>query len=257
VEAWIDPLRSLVALAIVLFLVMLRFEAETFGAAEYDEPTRDGRRAPLFRRLSWILLGFALVAALLLVHPDPGADLGLGLGDRGQALLLGFLFGALGTAQAAAYAVFRYGRIRLPPTWTYPGAVLNGIATAFLDEATFRGAVLGLLLGVGLDPLIAVVIQGLLYTLATRTGAPGRGRYMFLLTLVGGLVTGWLTVATGAIGAAFLAHAVTRIAVFVCTGHAGQPAARGQEIEESWEFRRAPAGWQALDEADEATRRAR
>ncbi len=38
-----ETLRVLVALAITVFLVILRFEAEDFGAAEYDEPTRDGQ----------------------------------------------------------------------------------------------------------------------------------------------------------------------------------------------------------------------
>ena len=250
-EEWVDPIRALVALAITFFLVILRFEAEKFGAAEYDEPARDGRRTSFFRRLSWILLGFALVGALLLVHPDPASDLGISLGDRGEALVLGFGFGALGTIQAIAYAMYRYGRIRFPPTWTYPGAVLNAIGTAFVDEVTFRGAVLGMLILVGINPVTAVIAQAFLYTLATRTGAPGRGRYMFLLTLVGGLVTGWLTIATGAVGAAFLAHAMTRTAVFVCTGHAGQPSPRGQEIEETWEYRRPPPGWRPLDRPDD------
>ncbi len=253
-EEWVDPIRTLVALAITFFLVMLRFEAEKFGAAEYDEPSRDGHRASFLRRLSWILLGFALAGALLLVHPDPAADLGITLGDRAEALLFGFGFGAVGMLQAAAYAFYRYGRIRFPPAWTYPGAALNAIGTAFVDEVTFRGAVLGLLLLVGVDPVVAIVVQSFLYTLATRTGAPGRGRYMFLLTLVGSLVAGWMTVTTGAIGAAFLAHAITRISVFVCTGHAGQPAPRGHEIEETWEFRRPPPGWRPLDADDEAAR---
>lgn len=246
-----ETLRVLVALAIAGFLVILRFEAEKFGAAEYDEPTRDGHRASFLQRLSWILLGFTLVGALLLVHPNAAADLGISLGDRGEALLLGFGFGALGALQAAAYAFFRYGKIRLPPAWTYPGAVLNGIGTAFLDEATFRGAVLGLLLLIGINPVTAVVMQAFLYTLATRTGAPGRGRYMFVLTLVGGLAAGWLTATTGAIGAAFLAHAVTRVSVFVCTGHAGRPSLRGEEIEETWEYRTPPRGWRLLDRSDD------
>ncbi len=252
-DDWIEPIRVLVAFAITLFLVILRFEAEKFGAAEYDEPTRDGQRASVLRRLSWILLGFALAGALLLAHPNPAGDLGLTLGDRAVAILVGFALGIVGTLQAVAYAFFRYGRLRFPPTWTYPGAVLNGIGTAFIDEVTFRGALLALLLLTGLNPVTAVVVQAFVYTLATRTGAPGRGRYMFVLTLVGGLVAGWVTVVTGAIGAAFLGHAITRIAVFVCTGHAGQPALRGQEIEESWEFRRPPAGWRPLDRDDGAT----
>lgn len=252
-DEWIDPIRVLVALALTLFLVILRFEAEKFGAAEYDEPARPGQRGSFLRRFSWIILGFALAGALLLVHPDPAGELGLTLGDRGTALLVGFALGLVGTLQAAAYAYYRYGRLRLPPGWTYPGAVLNGIGTAFIDEVTFRGALLGLLLLTGLNPVTAVVVQAFVYTLATRTGAPGRGRYMFVLTLIGGLVAGWATVVTGAIGAAFLAHAITRIAVFVCTGHAGQPALRGQEIEDSWEFRRPPAGWRPLDRDDGAT----
>jgi hypothetical protein len=74
---------------------------------------------------------------------------------------------------------------------------------------------------------------------------------MFVLTLVGGLAAGWLTVTTGAIGAAFLAHAITRISVFVCTGHAGQPALRGEEIEETREYRAAPRGWRSADGPDD------
>jgi hypothetical protein len=242
-----ETLRALVALAIAFFLVILRFEAEKFGAAEYDEPTGDSRRASFLRRLSWIILGSALVGALIAVHPDAAGDLGITLGNRGEAILLGFGFGALGMLQAVAYAFYRYGTIRLPPAWTYPGAVLNGVGTAIIDEATFRGAVLGLLLLAGVNPVTAVITQAFLYTLATRTGAPGRGRYMFVLSLAGGLATGWLTATTGAIGAALLAHATTRIAVFVCTGHAGRPALRGQEIEETWENHDPPRGWHLLD----------
>jgi hypothetical protein len=74
---------------------------------------------------------------------------------------------------------------------------------------------------------------------------------MFVLTLVGGLAAGWLTATTGAIGAAFLAHAVTRVSVFVCTGHAGRPSLRGEEIEETWEYRTPPRGWRLLDRSDD------
>jgi membrane protease YdiL (CAAX protease family) len=250
VEEWIEPIRILIALAVTLLLVLLRLEAEKFGVAEYDEPTPEGQRAPVLHRLSWFLLGGALIGALLIVHPDPADDLGLALGDRAQALFLGLGLGVLGTLQAAAFALYRYGRIRYPPPWAYPGAVANAVGTALVDEATFRGAVLGLLLLVGLDPLPAIAGQAFLHTLATRTGAPGRGFYMFVLTLVGGFVAGWAAVTSGAIAASFLGHAVTRVAVFVCTGHAGRPAPRGQEIEEGWESRRPPDGWQALDEDD-------
>ena len=84
----------------------------------------------------------------------------------------------------------------------------------------------------GLDPTLANIIQALLYTLTTRLGAPGRDRYLLVLTLGIGLIGGWLTVATGGIAAAFLGHAITRFAVFLCTGHTGpdeaaRPRGRG------------------------------
>ena len=250
-DGWIDSIRTLVALAITLLLVLLRAEAETFGAAEYDEPTREGGFASFSRRVSWFVVGLGLIVALMLAHPNAAGDLGIGLGDRLEAILLGFGFGVVGTLQAVGYAYYRYGLIRLPPGWTYPGAVLNAVGTAFIDEVTFRGAILGFLLLAGVDPALAILAQAFTYTLATRTGAPGRGAYMFVLTLVGGLVAGWATVATGAVGAAFLAHVVTRIAVFVATGHAGRPAPRGKEIEESWEYRRPPRGWRSIDAPDD------
>ena len=113
---------------------------------------------------------------------------------------------------------------------------------------------LGFLLAGGCPPGLAIVMQTLLYVLATRTGAPGRSRYAFGLAFFLGLAGGWVTTLTGGIGAAFLGHAVTRIAVFVCTGHAGQPAPRGHEAEDSWEFRRSPDGWRQAEPPGEEAR---
>ena len=76
-----------------------------------------------------------------------------------------------------------------------------------------------------MDPNLANVTQALLYALATRLGAPGRPWYMLVTVLVIGLAGGWLTGITGGIGAAFLGHAITRIAIFLTTGHAGIPKA--------------------------------
>jgi Type II CAAX prenyl endopeptidase Rce1-like len=249
-----ELLRVLVTLGLTGLLFLLRLEAATFRAAEYDEPSADGRRSTFRLRMAWYLLGFALIAAALIIHPAPARDLELGLGDRGGALLGGFALGAIGTAQAGLFARLRYGRLRMPPLWSYPGAVLNAIGTAFIDEAAFRGLVLGFLLVAGIDPAIAIVVQALLYVLATRTGASGRSRYVFGLSLFLGIAAGWLTTITGGIGAAFLGHAVTRIAVFVCTGHAGQPAPRGHEVEDSWEFRRTPDGWRQMEPPGEEAR---
>ncbi len=61
-----------------------------------------------------------------------------------------------------------------------------------------------------------------------------------------GLIGGWLTAVTGGIAAAFLGHAITRFAVFLCTGHIGQTRPKGREVEEIEERRRPPKGWRVI-----------
>ena len=241
-----DPIRYLVTVGIALLLVMLRFDAERFGAAEYDEIGADGRPPSVRRRLGWYLVGIGLILVVSYVHPLPGSELHLRTGDRIGALVGGFLFAVAGAAQAVGFAWLRYRYLRLPSVDSYPGALTNSIATAFIDEAVFRGVVLGLMLSIGIDPAAAIITQALLYALATRLGAPGRNRYMLLLALIIGIVGGWLTIATGGIAASFLAHAVTRFSVFLCTGHAGQVAPRGRETEEIERRRRPPDGWRVI-----------
>jgi hypothetical protein len=240
---FILTLRALIAFGLTLLLVLLRLEAERFGVAEYDEPVR-GRAPSLRRRLSWYLLGIGGVVAILWIHPRPGVELFLTGGDDG--ILLGFALAAVGLVIAFGLAWSRYHHIRLPDVASYPGALVNEIATAFVDEAVFRGALFAFLIVGGMDANLALLAQAFAYTLATRLGAPGRNRGMFLLSLVIGLVAGWATLATGGIAAAFIGHAVTRVAVFLTTGHAGQPAARGTEIEEVERRRRTPEGWRVV-----------
>jgi hypothetical protein len=236
-------LRSLVALGLTLLLVVLRVEAERFGAAEYDEPVA-GRSPSLIRRLSWYVIGIVGVVALLWVHPHPATELFLSTGDGG--IPLGFVLAGIGAGIAIGIAWWRYRHLRLPDVGAYPGALLNEIATAFVDEAVFRGALLGFLILGGVDPNLALLAQAFVYTLATRLGAPGRNQQMFLLSLIIGLVAGWATLLTGGIAASFIGHAVTRVAVFLTTGHAGQPAPRGTEVEEVEKRRRAPDGWRVV-----------
>ena len=81
----------------------------------------------------------------------------------------------------------------------------------------------------GLQPNLANLIQALIYALATRLGAPGRPWYMLVTALAIGLAGGWLVGITGGIGAAFLGHAITRVAIFLTTGHSGLPKAKGTE----------------------------
>lgn len=239
-----DQLRTLVAFALTLLLVMLRLEAERFGTAEYDEPVR-GRSPSVFRRLTWYVVGAAGVVAVLIVHPNPTRDLFV-TGGGSDGIVLGFGLAGVGAGIAVAVAWLRYHHLRLPDIAQYPGALLNEVATAFFDEAVFRGALLGFLIVAGIEPVLAVLAQAAAYTLSTRLGAPGRDRSMFLLSLVIGLVAGWATIFTGGIAASILGHGVTRVAVFLTTGHAGQPAPRGTEIEEVERRRRAPDGWHVV-----------
>jgi membrane protease YdiL (CAAX protease family) len=254
VDDLIDPLRTLIAIGLAMLMVMLRLDAERFGTAEYYEATRDGETPRVRRRLSWYAMGVAMGVAILFIHPSPQTDLFLGSGDRLGAVFGGLIYGGIGIAQAVAFATIRYHRIRFPDTFSYPGALLNTTATAFIDEVAFRGAIFGLLLTVGLDVTLANIIQTLLYALTTRLGAPGRDRYLLVLALGMGFLGGWLTAATGGIAAAFLGHAITRFAVFLCTGHTGQTKPRGREDEEIEKRRRPPDGWRVIGSREAASR---
>ena len=246
--------RWLITIGLTLLLIMLRLDAERFGTAEYYEATRDGERPRIRRRFAWYGLGIAIAIAILFIHPSPQVDLYLGPGDRLAALVGGITYGLLGILVAVAFATYRYHRIRFPDTWSYPGALLNSTATAFIDEAAFRGALLGLLLVAGVNPTLANIAQALIYTLTTRLAAPGRDRYLLVLTMGIGLLGGWLTVATGGIAAAFVGHAITRFAVFLCTGHTGQTKPRGREVEEIEKRRRPPEGWRVIGSRESSSR---
>ena len=104
-----------------------------------------------------------------------------------------------------------------------------------------------------MDANLANLTQAIIYALATRLGAPGRPWYMLVTALVMGLAGGWLVGITGGIGAAFLGHAITRVAIFLTTGHAGLPKARGTEVEEVARRQDLPKGWHVLG-SGEATR---
>ncbi|MFL5725132.1 MAG: CPBP family intramembrane glutamic endopeptidase [Chloroflexota bacterium] len=253
-EEWIPTLQRFVAAGLALLLVMLRLEAERFTAAEYDED-QDGRPPSFRRRIAWYGVGFILIAGILFIHPAAREEFFLGAGeDRVKTLVYGFLYGFVGAACALGVALYRYRRVRLPDAWSYPGALVNAVSTALIDEVTFRGAMFGLLLATGLNGTVANVIQAIVYALATRLGAPGRNRYMLVMALGVGLAGGWVTAVTGGIAAAFLGHAITRFAVFVTTGHAGQFLPRGREEEEIDKRRRPPDGWRVIGSRESASR---
>ncbi len=153
----------------------------------------------------------------------------------------------IGAAIAISIALLRYHRVRFPPLMQYPAAIINAIATAFVDEAIFRGLLFGFLITAGIDANLANVTQAIIYALATRLGAPGRPWYMLVSVLAIGLAGGWLVGITGGIGAAFLGHSITRVTIFLTTGHAGIPKPKGTEVEEVERRHATPKGWQVLD----------
>lgn len=236
-----ESIRVLIASGFFMLLVLLRLESERFGAAEYDEP---GRRRGVLTWLSWYAIGLTLLAAIYVVHPRPHDVLQLLVGHRLEALAWGVGLAVLGTAVVGAFAWFRYGEMRLPPAAAYPGAAVNAIGTAVIDEASYRGILLGTLISIGLNEAGSVVCAALAYVLVTRVAAPGRDRFMMLLALMLGLLGGWATLATGGIGAAIVGHVATSFALFVFTGHAGQVAPAGLEPEDLARRRQIPAGWQ-------------
>jgi membrane protease YdiL (CAAX protease family) len=253
VESLVPSFRTLIAVGLALLLVMLRLEASRFNAAEYDDPV-DGHAPSFRRRVAWYAIGLVLVVGIFLVHPSPQQDFALSAGDRAKAFSFGFLYAAIGTAIALGIAFYRYHHLRFPDVWSYPGALLNAVVTAIVDEVAFRGAILGLLLMTGLDPTGANAIQAILYALTTRLGAPGRNRWLLVMAILVGLAGGWVTAVTGGIGAAFIGHAATRFAVFLSTGHAGQFLPRGREVEEIEEKRRPPKGWRVIGPRESTTR---
>jgi hypothetical protein len=239
-----ETLRTLVAVALTFLLVLHRLEAQRSGTAEYDEPAFGQVR--LSRQLAWYAVGIVGILLVANVHPNPADGLFLGVGDRLGAISLGIILGVAGAAQALGLAWSRYGHLRLPDPRDYPMAMVNEVVTAYLDEAVFRGALLGIMVAAGLEPYLAILLGAMVYALATRLGAPGRSRSLFLLAIAVGLVGGWATVTTGGIAASFIGHAATRVAVFLTTGHAGQPAERGREAEDVARRRRVPEGWRMV-----------
>jgi hypothetical protein len=247
-----EALRALIFYGFVGLLVLLRFDAQRFGAAEYDDEDATGWRDWLLR-LSWYVFAFGLLAVIYWMHYQPLTVLRLQAGDDlGRSLLVGFALAALGSLLAVSYAWLRYRDVKLPPGRRYPAGLLTSVGTAFVDEAVFRGVVLGLLLVANWPVDLAVGFQAVLYVIATRIAGRGRSLGMVLIFLLLGLVGGWVTIATGGIGAALLGHALTRFALFVATGHAGQLRDVTSETEAAVEASDlTPEGWEVVPDRDQ------
>lgn len=239
-----ESVEFLIVLGLAGLLFLLRLDAQRFGVAEYDDSDRHGGWGGLLRRITWYGLGLGLVLLVYSLYPQPVTVLHLQMGaDRQQALTFGLAAGVGGIVLAFLFAWFRYGGFRLPPPGAYPGALLNSLGTAVVDEAAFRGILLGLLLHQGMSVGLAIAIQALLYGLATRLWSRGRSKGMLFIDLVIAVVGGWLVVETGGIGAAIVAHAITRFSVFLATGHTDQARPVGWEPEDVAGRALPPRGW--------------
>jgi hypothetical protein len=248
-------IEGLILFAVIGLLLLLRFDARRFGAAEWDDEDGPGGWQTWLRRLSWYVFGILLIFVVYFLYPAPHTVLHLQIGtSRNTALFVGLAVGGLGSLYAFAYAWWRFGALRLPPARRYPAGLVNALGTAIVDEATFRGIVLGLLLAFHWPTELAILFQAVLYVLATRLAGRGRPIGMLILSLLLAVFGGWVTVATGGIGAALLAHVVTRFAVFVATGHAGQIRAAAVEREEEEDFEETsphtPKGWEVVLDQD-------
>lgn len=198
-------------------MLLLRLDAKRFSAAEWD--TQDGEWRVWLPRLSWYGAGLALALLIFALHPSPVSDLNLDLApDRGEAMVLGLLYGGAGIVAAFVLAILRNGAISLPRPSRYPGGVLSSVGTAFYDEFLFRGVVLGLLLSLDLPDWLAIAGAAFIYAGAIRAGSGSRGLLMLLTWLVIGVIGGFLVTMTAGIAAAFVGHAITRFALFVTMG---------------------------------------
>ncbi len=242
-------LETLILLGAVALLVLLRLDARRFGAAEFEDEEAPGGWTVWFGRLSWYACGIALVALVYFLYPLPLSVLHLQVGEpRTTALLAGIAYGAIGALVAFGYGWLHFGELRLPADRRYPAGVLNSLLTAFVDEAAFRGIVLGLLLVSNWPIELAIAFQAVLYALATRLAASGRPRGPWLMALGVGLLGGWLTVQTGGIGAALLGNAVTRLAMFAAAGHPGamRAGAGHEDVVAAEPDEPPPTGWEVV-----------
>lgn len=249
-----ELLQTLILYGFVGMLLLLRFDASRFGAAEADDEEATGWRDWL-RRLSWYVLAFGLIGLIYWLYPRPISQLRLQVGgDFGEVLASGLALAAIGAFVAVLYAWLRHREVRLPALHLYPAGLLTCVGAALVDEAVFRGIVLGLLMAAEWPAELAIGFQAVLYVLATRIAGRERPIGMVAIFLGLGLITGWLTLETAGIGAAVLGHALMRFTIFLVTGHAGVLRDVTTEYDEALEASElTPEGWEVVPDHDQAS----
>jgi hypothetical protein len=249
-----ELLQSLILYGFVGMLLLLRFDAPRFGAADADDEEATGLRDWIVR-LSWYAFALGLIGLIYWMHPRPISQLRLQVGSNfGEVLAAGVAIAAIGAFVAVLYTWLRYREIRLPAVRRYPAGLLTCVGTALIDEAVFRGIVLGLLLAAEWPVELAIGFQAVLYVLATRLAGRDRPIGLVLVFLGLALVTAWVTIETAGIGAAVLGHALMRFTMFVVTGHAGALRDVTTEYDEALDASElTPEGWEIVPDRDQGS----
>jgi CAAX prenyl protease-like protein len=247
-----DTLQALIFYGFVALLILLRFDAKRFGAADYDDEDANDWRSWL-RRLSWYGFALALIAVIYVMAPWPLSVLRLQAGPSLiETIVVGLALGSIGAFMAVFYAWVRYRDFRLPAGSRYPAGLVTVIGTAFVDEAAFRGILLGLLLWWGWPNALAIGLQAVLYVIAMGIARRQRPIGITAIFVVMALLAGGVTIATGGIGAAFLGAALTRLALFLVTGHAGQMRDVDTVEDEALDAADlTPEGWEIVPDHDQ------
>jgi hypothetical protein len=220
-----EVLQYCLFIGFVGLMFVMRLDTRRFGAAEWDDAAGDA--SAWLARITWYAAGVALGLIIFALHREPASELNLAFApDRGEALFLGLLYGAAGTAAAFAIAMLTRGRIVFPSPARYPGGVVAAVGTAFFDEFLFRGVLLGVLLSLGSPDWLAVGASAAVYAAAIRASTGGRGLLTILMALAAGIVGGFAVLVTAGIAAAFMGHAVTRFALFMTMGDTYGPERR-------------------------------
>ena len=241
-----ESIEFLLVVGLMGLLFLLRLDAQRFGVAEYDDSRPRPRLAGLAPATRLVRPGPRPACCWSTgCIPQPVTVLHLDMGpDRERALIYGLAAGIGGIVLAFLFAWFRYGGFRLPAPGAYPGAILNSVGTAVIDEALFRGIMLGLLLHAGVSAPLAIAIQAIA---VRRRDAPvdqgsQQGDAVHRPRHRRSWAAGWSSRRSG-IGAAVVAHAITRFGVFLATGHSDQARPVGWEPEEVAGRALPPKGW--------------
>jgi hypothetical protein len=214
-----DELRVAAAVGVVGLLLLIRFDAARFGAAEYDPGPEMDTTGALVVRAMWPILAVVLAAVLALILPGSMPILGLDVATADAARTLGLVLAVAGLGVGLLLWLAWMADRAWPPGIAqlrlWPRAALNAIGAALVDEIVFRGVLLAILLAMGVPVWAAFLIQLLTYGLATRLGATSDTLPLLGAALVLGAVNGWLVLVTGGIVAPLIVHAVLRFAALV------------------------------------------